>query len=198
MSKPPPTTRLWIASTWDGEPLAEGQRARVDLRLGEHHLEIEVEAPYLGDPAPPGPPGSTDRLWEYEVVEVFVAGPGDDSAVETTEIEISPHGHHLVLRLRGVRQPWASGLPLDLETRIVGERWRARARLDLHLLPTSPWRVNAYAIHGPPPTRYHHAAFAVPGPTPDFHRPEHFAPWDPARGLESLTYPGASQPPAKR
>ena len=52
--------------------------------------------------------------------------------------------------------------------------------------PPSPWRANAYRIHGPPDARAYLAATPLPGPQPDFHQPQRFAPVElPAVGVGS-------------
>src|SRR5687768_18590447 len=77
--------RLSIAQDWQGHPLAPAQHATLALRLVPRALLVTIDAPYYGDPAPAGPPGSTPRLWEHEVVELFVAGPGPADAVPRSE-----------------------------------------------------------------------------------------------------------------
>ncbi len=156
---------LTVASTWDGEPIGADEQVRVRLRLTARELRIAVRAPFHGDPAPSGAPGATDRLWEHEVVEIFVAGvAADDGAVRYTEVELSPWGHHLVLQLHGVRRVVASGLPLAFRTLRRGDVWLGAARLDRALLPPPPWRVNAFAIHGSGDERRYLTATALPGP----------------------------------
>jgi hypothetical protein len=174
-STPARETELLIASTWDGRPLDAAEQVRVRLRLDESALRIAIRAPFHGDPPPPGPPGSTERLWEHEVVELFVAGPPrDDGTVRYTEVEISPRGHHLVLQLSGVRRVVASGLPIRLRTLRTSGHWLASARLDRGLLPPPPWSANAFAIHGAADERRYLAAHPLPGPAPDFHQPARF------------------------
>ena len=112
------------------------------------------------------------KLWEHEVVELFVLGPGETY----TEIEVGPHGHHLVLQLAGRRQVLARELPLELTIKHTQRRWTAVAELPLVLLPPTPWRGNVYAIHGLGAKRRFLAGWPVPGPHPDFHRLEHFRP----------------------
>lgn len=160
-----------IAHTWDGTPLPEEAVATVTAHVDAEGLHLAIDAPFHGDPAPPGPPGPTAALWEHEVVELFVVGPG----ARYTEIEVGPFGHHLVLRLEGVRRPVADRLPLRVHRveRDAG-RWRAEATLAASLLPPRPWRVNAYRIHGQGPTRRYLAHAPVPGEGPDFHRLEAF------------------------
>lgn len=166
-----PCCRLDIAHAWEGTPLAAVDHAQLLLRLGPRHLLVAVDAPFHGDPPPPGLPGPTEGLWEYEVVELFLASVGDTAYAE---VELSPHGHHLVLRLAGVRQRVAAGLPLAFRTRRAGRRWQGVARLDRRHLPPPPWRGNAFAIHGPASDRRHLAASPLPGVRPDFHQPDRF------------------------
>ena len=144
------------------------------LRLTASALRVAVSAPFHDDPPPPGEPGSTEGLWEYEVVELFVAGPADDDAVPYTEIELSPWGHHLVLQLHGIRNRVATGLPIAFRTQRRGNLWLGVARIDMALLPQQPWRINAFAIHGVGDDRRYLAATPLPGERPDFHQPARF------------------------
>jgi hypothetical protein len=171
-----PAGELTIASTWDGEPIGAGEQVRVRLRLTARELCIAVSAPFHGDAPPRGEPRSTPRLWEHEVVEVFIAGEAADGAIPYTEVELSPWGHHLVLRLCGIRRVVAAGLPLAFRTRRRGGRWLGFARLDRDLLPRPPWRVTAFAIHGAGKARRYLAATPLPGERPDFHQPARFPP----------------------
>ncbi len=162
--------QLGIARTWDGADAAPGERAVVTLEDAGERLRIAVDAPFHGDPAPPDPPGATWALWEHEVVELFVLGPGG----RYTEIELGPHGHHLVLQLEGRRKVVRRKLPLTWQPRIEGARWTGLAWLERALLPPGPHRINAYAIHGVGEARRYLAWTPVPGPAPDFHRLEAF------------------------
>jgi hypothetical protein len=163
-----------IEHTWSGQPVEAGERVMLALATGGDRLRIVVDSPFHGDPPPPGPPGPTPRLWEHEVVELFVAGPGGDDEVEVLEVELSPHGHHLVLRLRGVRRPVAEGLPLDFRAVIEGARWRGEARVPRSWLPPPPHRAAAFAIHGSGAARRYLSSVALPGERPDFHQPQRF------------------------
>lgn len=168
---------LRIGSTWDGSPVGPDESVEVRLTDDGDRVRIDVDAPFHGDPPPLAHPGSVEGLWEHEVVEVFVAGPADaEGRVPYTEIEVGPHGHHLVLKLLGVRQAVARALPLVLHARIAGDRWTATAWIDRALLPAGPRRVNAYAIHGAGAARRYLAWTPLPGPRPDFHQPARFRP----------------------
>lgn len=164
-----------ITRTWDGCDVPAAEAVRLQVACDARALRLEVDAPLHSDPPPQAPPGATPGLWNHEVVELFVAGPG--TPVPYLEIELGPYGHHLVLQLRGVRQPVASELPAELVVERFGSRWRGRLSLDASLLPPRPWRCNAYAIHGVGAGRRYLAWRPLPGSAPDFHQPEHFGAW---------------------
>jgi hypothetical protein len=174
---------LAISHDFRGQLLPEAQRSVVRLSRSALELCIEVVAPYFADPAPTAPVGPTDRLWEHEVCEVFIA----DAAEHYLEVELSPHGHHLVLELKGVRQVVRSRLPIQYEARIdlaqrdaaagTAGRFLGEARVPWDYLPASALRVNAYAIHGLAAQRCYHAHSAPGGDVADFHRLGSFVPF---------------------
>jgi hypothetical protein len=169
VSKP---IRLRIAHTWQGQPLPPEQCAELQLQLHAEQLEIAVDAPYFADPAPPGPVGPTDRLWEYEVCELFIADMGE----HYLEVELSPHGHHLVLELRGVRKVVRSSLPIAYQVTCSAGRYQGVARVPRSYLPEGAARANAYLIHGVSAERSYCAHAPPLGDVPDFHRLERFVP----------------------
>ncbi|MEE2665650.1 MAG: hypothetical protein VX681_16150 [Myxococcota bacterium] len=162
--------RISIQSTWDGGAARPEERAVLDLVREPGHWVLELEAAFHDDPAPPGPAGPTPELWQYEVVELFLLAPPD----HYLEVELGPHGHHLVLELRGVRQVVRDELSIDFRAEIDGARWRGRARIPDALVPPDIARLNAFAIHGQRERRRHLAFVPVPGPAPDFHRLERY------------------------
>ncbi len=164
--------RLDIQHTWDGQPIPESEQTMIWLAPAGDDLQIELSAPWHGDPPPPTEPGPTPGLWRYEVIELFIAGPTD----KYLEIELGPAGHFLVLRLAGVRKAIAQVKNLDYTATREGERWRGEARVPLRWLPKGPYRINAYAIHGRGDARRHLAWSPVFGEKPDFHQLEWFRP----------------------
>jgi len=162
--------KLEIASTWDGRPVPPSETADVRCRMDDDGLIVTVDAPFFDDPSPPTRTGSTDRLWEYEVVELFLLGAAD----RYLEIELGPHGHYLLLQLHGTRHVVRQGLRIDHRAGIAGQRWHGHASVPLSYLPTGIVRANAYLIHGTGEHRRYLAAFPVGGETPDFHRLESF------------------------
>lgn len=135
----------------------------MSLRWEARTLAIEVDAPFHGDPPP-----TSWRLWEHEVVELFVC-----SGEAYTEIELNPFGDHLVLRFQGYRNRTELKLPIEYSSKVEGGRWRGVAEVKLRHLPPQPWTVNAYAIHGTP---RRHLAWAPGEGEPDFHQVGSFRP----------------------
>lgn len=180
--------RITVDHLWDGSPATPTERVSLELSAADDvgSLRIAVEAPYHGDPPPVGRAGSTPGLWNHEVVELFVFG--DDG--HYLEIELGPHGHHLVLQLHGIREvtrqvPW-----IAYHCEIDGARWRGEARVRGALVPDGAARWNAHAIHGVGDARRYLSALPAGGARPDFHRPEVSAPIDPSlREALHLTRP---------
>ncbi|MCO4771415.1 MAG: hypothetical protein KDA24_15375 [Deltaproteobacteria bacterium] len=167
------TVRLPIEMLWDGTPAPASEHASVTvIRVPDGSLVLQIDAPWHEDAPPEGEPGPTWALWEHEVVELFLLGEDE----QYTEIEVGPHGHHLVLTLRGRRKVVDTLLPLDVSVSRAGGRWTATARVPKGLVPPGALRGNAYAIHGVGNARRYLAWTPVPGEEPDFHRLEYFAP----------------------
>jgi len=166
--------RLSIVHTWDGQPLDHAEHVHWRLVLESEHLRVKVDAQRFGDPLPDHPPGSTPRLWEHEVVELFIQG----SDGRYLELELGPGGHYLCLLLDGVRRVAASDLPVDYEVsdgRWPG-RWSGTARVSRALLPPPPHRINCTAIRGTGAARRYLMWAPAPGSAPDFHRLDAFQP----------------------
>ncbi len=166
-------SRLVIDRLWDGVPAWPSERTEVAFSIGSSGLLVEVAANLHGDRPPALPPGRTDGLWDYEVVELFLAN--DDG--QYLELEFGPHGHYLALRFSEPRQITSRDISISYQTEITGQCWRGRAQAPTSCLPAQLTRANAYAIHGQGQDRRYLAAFAVPGPRPDFHQPQFFQRW---------------------
>lgn len=136
-------------------------------------LLLEVDAPYFDDPAPPGLPGPTDRLYEFEVVELFLAQETDPARY--LEVEMSPHGHHFVLAFEGVRNAVAKAIQIPFSARIEGNRWQGIGYLSVEWVPRGELTANAFAVHGSGAQRRFRSARPFPGDRPgdrpNFHRP---------------------------
>jgi len=165
----PSRLRLPIERLWNGEPCDLPIHAGVELSLLGDALEVRA---WLRQPGAPRMPAATPGtrvagLWEYDVVECFLAGAGG----RYLEIELGPGGHFLVLsfRARRVLANSHEGLVPRVESGRgpEGERWAA-LRVPRSLLPAGLRAGNAFAIAG---GRFL-AWRAVPGAQPDFHQPE--------------------------
>jgi hypothetical protein len=155
-----------IRRTWDGDLARPDEIARLHVACDERDVTLEVDAPFHGDPPPGGPPGRCPRLFEHEVVELFLVGGGD----AYLEVELGPHGHYLALGLRGVRNVVRPDVPVRFCAALAGARWRGSASFARTELPAGLARWNAFAMHGTGARRRYLAAHPLPGPQPDFHR----------------------------
>ena len=157
--------------TWDGKGIPEEEEAHLSLIFIENgDLQIQIEAPFHDDPAPEGKKGSFWGLWEYEVVEIFLVG--EDG--HYTELEFSPHGHYLTLRLDAPRSVVTKEEPIQYQAEITGKRWKGHSIVPQKLLPSSIHRVNCFAIHGQNENRRYLCHRPLPGDKPDFHQPRYF------------------------
>ena len=167
---------LSVASIWDGAAADQCEVATLRLESSGGDLRVHVDAPYHDDPRPSGEPGPTPGLWNYEVVELFIAEARSDTDIRYLEIELSPHGHHLVLRLQGIRRVVKEGLDLSFAADIDSKarRWKGDALVPRSWLPPAPHRVNAFSMHGRGDARRYLAWSPVPSRQPDFHQPGRF------------------------
>ena len=163
---------LRVATAWDGRALPHASVIQL-LSAGTDLLEMRCFAPFRGDPPPNGPPGPTPGLFNHEVAELFIAGPSS----QYLELELGPHGHHLGLRLDGVRRPFQTAMPMRSATRRCGAGWWAGSLwFPRAWLPEGPHRVNAYRIAGQGDERSYEAAYPTLTERPDFHVLDRFAP----------------------
>ncbi|XP_071774251.2 UPF0462 protein C4orf33 homolog isoform X1 [Centroberyx gerrardi] len=167
-----------ISQTWDSIPVTHDP-VRVRFSPGDGGLKMEVFAPFFNDPAAPaGPPGQPfPGLWDYEVVESFFL---DSTTENYLEVEVCPHGQHLVLLLSGRGQAFQQQLPMSFNAKIVGDKWIGEALLPWRFFPPNVNKMNSYAIHGSGEGRTYEALYPVPredlaeGQKPNFHLLEYF------------------------
>ena len=165
-----PPYYLRIQHQWNGQRCSTTHPVEIHLAMKKDSFEIRVESPFYDNPAPPQSETRCEGLWNYEVVELFLAGP----EANYLEIELNPHGHYLVLSMNGIRQPSPDTLLIEYNAEIKGDTWIGEAVIPIHFLPREPRRINAFAIHDVEGERRYLAATPVPGDTPDFHQPETF------------------------
>ena len=164
---------ITIDKTWDGKTLPVQCHTSVVLTMTEERLQIEIDAPFHDDPPPCTPAGFTDRLWEFEVVELFIVGQQQ----HYIELEFGPHGHYLGYRFNGIRKQTGVVSQIKCSAIILGDRWRTTASIPMAELPpkaTTGWSLNATAICGTTNDRSYQSHTALSGEAPDYHQPDNF------------------------
>lgn len=173
---PTPTTlSLPIRTYWDGTPCAD-PRLHGLVTIGREALGVRLTAsrPHQAVPRVPlAPPGTrVANLWEYDVVECFLAGPSG-----YLEVELGAGGHFLALSFSAPRvcrhtyTTWQPRLTFDPES-AAGTAWCATLLVPWTMLPDPVVGINAYVISGTNYLCYH----PLPGIRPDFHQPARFPP----------------------
>jgi hypothetical protein len=110
------------------------------------------------------------NLWEYDVVECFLAG-----AAGYLEVELGAGGHFLVLAFTAPRvcaqayEAWTPSMTFE-PSRASGMAWRSSMVIPWTMVPVGIKGVNAYVSSGTHYLCYH----PLPGSRPDFHQPERF------------------------
>ena len=166
-----------IDKYWWGKALLAEDWVRVQVRAMPAGLQVLVRAPWYGDPLPEAEPGFVDKLWEYEVVELFVAAKANPETY--VELEFGPGGHYWAARFAGVRRQ-VKPLSISYQSRVLEadlqERraWEGEALVAWEDLPRGDFIGNAYSIHGLGKNRQYCAAHKVPGENADFHQPQRF------------------------
>ncbi|XP_041640323.1 UPF0462 protein C4orf33 homolog [Cheilinus undulatus] len=183
-----------IEHTWDSSPVNHDP-IRIVFSPGQRGIKIKVFGPFFNDPAgPAAPPGQPfPGLWDYEVVESFFL---DSSSENYLEVELCPHGQHLILLLSGVRQAFLQQLPMVYNATITGNRWTGEALLPWSYFPPNIDKMNSYAIHGSGEERTYEALYPIPkeetvdSQKPNFHSLEYFQDFN----LQSIMEEGWVQP----
>jgi hypothetical protein len=164
---------LPIERYWDGAPCPHAHlHGRVELAARDAGLELTASLPHQPAPRIPAAPRGTRvaDLWEYDVVECFLAGAGG----RYLEVELGAGGHFLVLSFSAPRVRSASheALRPALDFTSDASGWRSRIVVERALVPPGLSALNAFVIAG----GVHLAYGSLPGAAPDFHQPARFVP----------------------
>lgn len=151
---------LKIECTWEGFPVRH-EPGCVRLNPCDQRVKMEVSAPLFNDPPSPlGEPGKPfSELWNYEVVEAFSL---NDTTKQHLEVELCPHGQHLVLLLAGRRNVWKKELALSFKASRGGTNWEGEAYIPWSYFPPNVTKFNSFAIHGSNDRRVYEALYPVP------------------------------------
>ncbi|KAL5012130.1 hypothetical protein ScPMuIL_010681 [Solemya velum] len=173
-----PGVKYQINHTWNSAEV-DHRPVEITLEASPEGVVMGVVAPFFNDPGNPGgAPGKPfPQLWDHEVVEAFFL----NDAEQYLEVELCPHGQHLVLMLNGRRKTIKDALPLTFTAEVKGSEWRGQAIIPAGYFPPNVVKFNAYAIHGSGEDRVYEALYPAPADLftdPDFHRLEYFQPID--------------------
>jgi hypothetical protein len=166
----------------DPEP---AHRTEIRSRWTDTHLYFLFVSPYQTLYLKPNPTVSeeTDKLWDWDVAEVFV-GTDFKNIRRYKEFEVSPQGEWVDLDidrdhpLPGGGVPWNSGFTSKVRIDSDKKIWYCEMRIPLDKIDSRPpkpglqMRVNLYRIEGAPP----HRVFIAWQPTGQatYHVPEAF------------------------
>ncbi|XP_073497755.1 UPF0462 protein C4orf33 homolog [Phyllobates terribilis] len=169
-----------ITTTWDSKPVLH-EPVTITFKAHKDGLLMEVYALFFDDPAAPsGKPGEPfNGLWDYEVAESFFL---NSETTQYLEVELCPHGQHLVLLLFGVGNAFKTELPLEFVADTTSEwgKWHGTALIPWSYFPPGVNMMNSYAIHGAGIGRVYESLYPIPpqeiaeGQGPNFHRLEYF------------------------
>jgi hypothetical protein len=167
----PDALALRVERSWDGAP-CDDPRLHADVRIQATAagLAFEASLPHQAQPrVPAAPPGArVANLWEFDVVECFVAGRDG----RYLELELGAGGHFLALQFDAPRRccDALESLRPKLEHRTDAARWTARILAPWEIVPPEIRALNAFVAAGGRLLAHH----PLPGARADFHQPQHF------------------------
>jgi len=168
-----------LVLSWDGSPAPEGVGGRVALEFETLSLTLAWDLVLPGPVrVPSGPPAYMDSLWEWDVIELFLAAPDRlEGRPRYVELEIGAGGHWLALAFDDVRRRSSElrELAPTIESHVDGLRWTGTVRTYLRrLIPHAgepPWRGLIAFGAGTPEQRLLLTSTPLPGTVADFHQP---------------------------
>jgi len=186
-----PRSRLWreapavFFETGPHHEAVAGHRTEVQARWTPEALYFLFTCPYEALYLKPSPDtaGETNKLWEYDVAEVFI-GADFDHIWSYREFEVSPQNEWIDLdidsrHLNADQQMlWNSGFAHEARIDAARKVWYAAMRIPMKSITDKPaakgtqFRVNLFRMQGPPPNRK--ALCWRPSGKETFHVPEAF------------------------
>lgn len=175
---------VWMENDTFGKPVP-GHKTEIRSRWTDQNIYFLFVCPYAELHLKPDPQTATDtnRLWEWDVAEVFV-GSDFKEIHRYKEFELSPQGEWIDLDIDSRKLnadenlKWNSGFAV--KARIDSERkiWYGEMRIPLRSIDARPprvgnqMRINFYRAQGKPPSRVYLAW--QPTRSRTFHVPEAF------------------------
>lgn len=168
----PDALHLLIEKEWNGNVCSDDRlRARFAVSQVQEGVRVVAEAPVLEEQKiPEAAVGArVDKLWEYDVAELFLVGPGH----QYLEVELGAGGHWLIFGFDAIRQrrdEYKDFVPAFSYKKTEGGTWMSEIIIPFEMVPENIRALNAFAILS---GRF--LAYAeVPGKKPDFHQPDFF------------------------
>jgi len=162
-----------------------GHRTEIRSRWTDKNLYLLFICPYEELYSKPNPSTTTEtnRLWEWDVAEVFI-GSDFQNIKRYTEFQVSPHGEWVDLDIDRNPDPpkhnvqWNSGF--EVKARIAADKkiWYGEMRIPVDKIDArkpqagQELRINFYRFQGPPPNRNRIAW--QPTNSDNYHVPEAF------------------------
>ena len=186
-----PQSKLWKKAPvvfFERNPKSEvvpGHRTEVRARWTPEALYFLFTCPYesLYLKPSPDPAGETNKLWDWDVAEIFI-GADFDQIYRYREFEVSPQNEWIDLdidsrKLNADEQlKWNSGFTHAVRIDPAKKIWYAAMRIPVKSITDrtvgkgSEFRLNFFRMQGAPPQRY--ALCWRPSGKETFHVPEAF------------------------
>jgi hypothetical protein len=141
-------------------------RTEIRSQWTEKYLYFLFICPYeeLNLKPDPSVTGETNKLWEWDVAEVFIGTDFDDIR-HYTEYQVSPQGEWVDLDIDRKPQPavhdveWNSGFEVKARIDQARKSWYGEMKIPMEKLDRRPaaagnlMRINFYRLQGPGPNR---------------------------------------------
>ncbi|MBI2475028.1 hypothetical protein HYV69_01240 [Candidatus Uhrbacteria bacterium] len=171
--KQPDKITLRVDHLWNGE-VCQNDRVFADIEISEHQngFNVKVESPVLHDQKIPIEAATGSRvegLWNYDVVELFLVGPGH----RYLEIELGAGGHFLILgfdRIRHCSNEYKNFQPILSHKKTLGKTWVSELMIPWKIVPENLRALNVFMIASGQFLSYS----PLPGDKPDFHQPDFY------------------------
>lgn len=178
-------TRGIIADRGPRNDLTPGHRTEIRSRWTDRNLYILFICPYEKLYLKPDPSTTTEtnKLWEWDVAEVFI-GTDFKDIKRYTEYQVSPQGEWVDLDIDRNPDPpnhnwqWNSGFEVKAKLNEKDKVWYGEMRIPIAKLDKrapqagNEMRINFYRFQGPPPDRKRIAWRATNND--NYHTPEAF------------------------
>jgi len=162
-----------------------GHKTEIRSRWSDKNLYLLFICPYEQLYSKPNPSSTTEtnRLWEWDVSEVFI-GSDFQNIKRYTEFQVSPHGEWVDLDIDRNPDPpnhnwqWNSGFEVKAHINEKDKIWYGEMRIPMGKIDKrkpqagQDLRINFYRFQGPPPNRKRIAW--QPTNADNYHVPEAF------------------------